>query len=79
MINNLFFTGVCNLGIRPTINDGTLVNVEVHIFNFDDEIYGEEIRIEFISKIRDEKRFNSLDELKNQISLDIIKAKKILT
>ncbi len=78
-INNLIFNGVCNFGIRPTINDGNLVNVEVHIFNFDEEIYGQEIRIEFISKIREEKRFNSLDELKNQISIDIIDAKKMLT
>lgn len=72
------YTGVCNLGIRPTIVDDNLINVETHIFDFDQEIYNQEIKITFIKKIRDEIKFNSLDELKIQIQKDIFLAKRIL-
>ncbi len=72
------FIGVTNLGIRPTILDDNLINVETHILDFDEEIYGKIIKIEFIDRIRNEIKFNSLDELKMQISNDINQARKIL-
>lgn len=72
------YLGVCNIGIRPTIVDDNKINVETHIFDFDKEIYDQEIQILFISKIREEIKFNSLDELKIQIQKDIQTAKFIL-
>ena len=52
------------------------ISLEVHILDFEKEIYGEEITVRFISKIRDEMKFNSLEELKNQISKDEILIRK---
>lgn len=65
------YDAMANYGLRPTVaNDGRSI-LEVHILNFDKEIYGEKIKVNFIKKIRNEKKFNSLDELKAQIKEDI--------
>ncbi|MCH7783115.1 bifunctional riboflavin kinase/FAD synthetase [candidate division KSB1 bacterium] len=61
--------GVMNIGTRPTMDKKEL-SLEVHILDFYEDIYGRVIEIYFYEKIRNEKKFNSLDELKNQISLD---------
>ena len=63
------FGGMLNIGNRPTV-DGTFKTIEVNIFNFDREIYGENLKVEFILKIRNEQKFNGLDELKAQIAKD---------
>ena len=63
------FSGMGNIGFRPTIGINGLVT-EVHIFDFDKDIYGEEIRIIFIDRIRDEKKFESLEALKVQLLKD---------
>jgi riboflavin kinase/FMN adenylyltransferase len=63
--------------MRPTFNKQTSI-VEVHIFDFEEDIYGKEIEVLFLSKIRDEQKFNGIKELLNQITLDITVAKKIL-
>ncbi|MDX2163833.1 MAG: bifunctional riboflavin kinase/FAD synthetase [Gammaproteobacteria bacterium] len=62
--------GVANIGSRPTV-DGRRHFLEVHIFDFDKDIYGEYIEVEFVHKIRDEKKFDSLNALQEQIKLDI--------
>jgi riboflavin kinase/FMN adenylyltransferase len=61
--------GVANLGNRPTV-DGLKTLLEVHLFDFSSEIYGRRICVEFIDKIRDEKKFDSFDALKQQIMAD---------
>lgn len=63
------YGGMLNIGIRPTI-DLHSVTIEVNIFDFDQNIYGEEITICFLDRIRDEKRFSGLSELKAQLALD---------
>lgn len=65
------FDGIANYGLRPTVTNTDKATLEVHILGFDQDIYGEEIKVTFIRKIRDEKKFESLDELKNQIQADI--------
>lgn len=72
------YNGVLNIGIRPTIIDEMPPNLELNIFDFNKNIYGDDIEILFIKKIRNEKKFQNIDELKNQIAEDIKKAKKIL-
>jgi len=67
--------GVANVGNRPTVN-GTRSLLEVHIFDFDREIYGRHVNVEFVHKLRDEKRFDSLDLLKQQIFRDAEEARK---
>ena len=61
--------GVANLGTRPTVK-GSHKLLEVHLFDFDEEIYGRHVSVEFVHKIRDEKKFDSLDALKAQIGRD---------
>jgi len=65
------YDGVANYGLRPTVSNSEKSTLEVHILNFDKEIYGEKIKVTFSKKIREEKKFNSLDELKAQIKVDI--------
>ncbi|MBX3709746.1 MAG: bifunctional riboflavin kinase/FAD synthetase [Gammaproteobacteria bacterium] len=62
--------GVANVGVRPTV-DGTRTILEVHLLNFNQEIYGHYIQIEFCEKLRDEARYSSLDLLKQQIARDV--------
>ncbi len=71
------FNGIVNFGIRPTFNKGFPI-LEAFIFDFERDIYNEEIEIVFYEKIRNEKKFNGIKELLNQVSLDITVAKKIL-
>lgn len=66
--------GVANVGIRPTIG-GTRSLLEVHLFDFSEEIYGRHVEIEFCEKIRDEKRYPNLDLLIEQIGKDAIDAR----
>lgn len=63
------YGGMLNVGIRPTF-DGTELRVEVHLFDFEGEIYGEELRIEFVERMREEQKFASIDALKEQLSTD---------
>ena len=65
------------MGIRPTVGGNTPV-LEVHLFEFDKDIYSERLDVKFVKKIRDEKKFDNLDMLKSQIQTDISKAKEIL-
>lgn len=65
------YNGVTNIGIRPTVSTSNQCSVETHIIDFNKDIYGEKIRVEFINMLRPEKKFNSLDELKKQIKYDI--------
>lgn len=71
------YKGMGNIGYRPTINEGDLT-IEVHIFDFDADIYDEEITISFIERIRDEKRFDSMQALRDQLGHDSEKAREIL-
>lgn len=63
------YQGMCNIGIRPTI-DAHNLTIEAHIFGFDKEIYNDELSIFLIDRIRDEKKFGSLELLKNQLIKD---------
>ena len=67
--------GVANLGIRPSIEGEKKLQLEVHLLNFSSDLYGQHVSVIFLKKLRDEKKFKSLDELKEQIKLDVIKAK----
>lgn len=77
-IDGLKIPGVANVGTRPTVAGGTRVILETHLFDFDRDIYGKYVEVHFVEKIRDEKRFRSLEELRTQILQDITEAKKIL-
>lgn len=67
--------GVANVGMRPTVS-GRRAMVETHLFNFDQDIYGKRIRVEFVHRLRDEETFPDLDALRTQIQADIRAAKQ---
>ena len=70
--------GMTNIGRRPTLNNGTQLSIEVNLFDFDDDIYGEDIALEFISFLRLEFKMCGLEELKHQLTLDRDNAKRLL-
>ncbi|MCL1036878.1 bifunctional riboflavin kinase/FAD synthetase [Shewanella corallii] len=70
------YEGVANIGFRPTVN-GQRCQLEVHLFDFDGDIYGKQIEVELVAKIRDEQPFLSLDALKQQILKDVDEAKAL--
>jgi riboflavin kinase / FMN adenylyltransferase len=69
---------VASLGTRPTV-DGTDMLLEVHVFDFAADLYGREIEVEFIAKLRDEVKFDSLDALIVQMKIDATQARDLLT
>ena len=72
--NGVRYPSVTNVGVKPTV--GTFKkNVETHIFNFNKELYGKHIKVEFLKMIRDEVKFASTDELSEQIARDCLEAK----
>lgn len=71
------YRGMLNIGCRPTVNNGSNVSIEVHILEFDGDIYNHRIRIEFIERIRPEVKFASLEELTGQLEKDKIIISKI--
>ncbi len=69
--NGESFRGITNFGIRPTVSDSRQCTLETHILDFDKDIYGNEITVEFLKMIREEKKFDSIHDLKMQIAQDI--------
>jgi len=72
------FKGVANIGYSPTFDDH-IFTVEAHLLDFKKNIYGQKIRVNFIDRLRDEKKFSNISELSEQIKKDIIKAREILS
>jgi riboflavin kinase/FMN adenylyltransferase len=74
----MIYNSITNIGNNPTFKDTQLLHIETHLFDFDIDIYGELLSIEFIKKVRDEKKFSTVNELINQIKADVDFAKKFL-
>lgn len=72
-----YYMGMMNIGERPTFN-GEAITLEVHILDFNNEIYGKDVQLQFVKRIRDEKQFNGLEELKNQLNKDKEEVKSVL-
>lgn len=71
--------GMLCIGSRPTMQNGTDLSVEVNIFDFNGDLYGSHLRLELLSRLRDEVRFSSLDELQEQLQRDAAAARKYLS
>jgi len=71
------YQGIANVGTRPTVDGGSKVLLETHLFDFNKEIYGHYVEVQFRRKIREEMRFATVEQLKGQIEQDIIEAKTI--
>ena len=72
-------TGVANVGTRPTVDNSLTAILEVHLLNFNEAIYGRTLKVTFLKKLRDEKKFESFDALKNAIYNDIEQAKALFS
>lgn len=76
--DNKSYNGVANIGTKPTFGENSQT-LEVHIFDFDKDIYGKNVEIEFIEYIRDERKFDNIEQLQAQIAEDCIKGRGILS
>lgn len=76
-IDDCIYKGAANLGFKPTFNEKT-INLEVHLFNFTQDIYSEKIEIFFVARMRKEKKFDTVFDLKKQVKKDFVKASNIL-
>ena len=73
------YNGMANIGSRPSFKSkGSSINIEVHIFNFAKTLYAKDIFVEFVKKIRNEKKFNSKEKLIAQLKRDEVKSRAIL-
>ena len=78
-VNQHLYHGMLNIGINPTVSQNNELKIEVNIFGFDEDIYGQDISISFVSRIRDEQKFMNLDSLKYQLNEDKQSAKNLLS
>ena len=69
------YTGMCNIGLRPTV-DGKVRTIETHILDFDEDIYGLPMGIRFVRRLRDERKFPSMEALRTQLVQDALNCKK---
>ena len=76
--NTSFYDGMVNIGIRPTFEQHELT-IEVNLFDFSDDIYGHDLTLYFVDRVRDEMKFPDLDALKNQITLDKQRISELLS
>ncbi|MGC4084056.1 MAG: bifunctional riboflavin kinase/FAD synthetase [Vicinamibacterales bacterium] len=74
-IGGVVYPSVTNIGVRPTVDASGVVSIETHVFNLDRDLYGTPIRVGFVQRLRDERRFESIDALKAQIQADCDRAR----
>lgn len=81
LVQNEWIDGVCNVGYKPTFKnpEDKKLTIEVHLFNFDKNIYGEEVFVDWYKRIRDERKFNGIEALKEQIEKDKLTAIETLS
>jgi riboflavin kinase / FMN adenylyltransferase len=75
LIDGTWRRSITNIGIRPTFESDADPSIETYIFDFEGDLYGDVLRVRFLHRIRDEKKFNGIDELKAQINLDSARAR----
>lgn len=77
-IDGIIYDGMLNIGNRPTVNNNNKKTIEAFLFDLDHDVYDKQIKVLFIKKLRDEKKYNSLNELKEQLTKDRIASELIL-
>ncbi len=79
VLDSIIYKGMLNVGVNPTTDSDNRIKIEVNIFDFDKEIYGRSLSVEFVKWIRDEEKFANLEELKQALANDKIACTAILT
>lgn len=75
LIDGHWRKSITNIGVRPTFESDSEPSIETYIFDFDGDLYGDVLRVRFLHRIRDERKFNGIDELKAQIEKDTVRAR----
>lgn len=78
ILDGVAYNAMLNIGVRPTVSMELSMHIEAHLFDFSGDLYGKDIEIAFVQRLRDEQKFPSLDELKAQLGRDAVAAKNIL-
>jgi riboflavin kinase / FMN adenylyltransferase len=79
-VDGIEHKGIANLGFRPTLEEKEAkLKLEVHLFDFSGDIYGHDVEVTFVKIVREEKKFNGLEELKAQIAIDCAEARRVLS
>ena len=76
LINRQWRRSVTNIGVRPTFGDALEPSVETHLIDWSGDLYGDVLRVRFLHRLRDEKKFGSIEELKSQIERDVTRAER---
>jgi riboflavin kinase/FMN adenylyltransferase len=76
-IDGIVHPGITNIGVRPTFGESTETTVETHVLRFDGELYGKPVRLSFVQRLRDERRFEDVDALRAQIEADRRRAERL--
>ncbi len=76
LINRQWRRSVTNIGVRPTFGDALEPSVETHLIDWSGDLYGDVLRVRFLHRLRDEKKFDSIEELKSQIERDVTRAER---
>ncbi|MDD5901007.1 MAG: bifunctional riboflavin kinase/FAD synthetase [Lachnospiraceae bacterium] len=77
-VDEQWFYGITNIGLRPTVDSDKVITVETHLFQCNQDLYGKQIKVQFLHFLRPEQRFADAEELKKAISADFINAKAVL-
>lgn len=78
-VGGVAYASVTNIGVRPTVDQAGALSIETHIFDFAGDLYGQRVRVGFVQRLRDERRFESLDALKAQIAADSERARVLFS
>jgi riboflavin kinase/FMN adenylyltransferase len=73
----LEYSSVTNIGVRPTFDNGTR-SIETHLLDFSDDIYDKHLKVQFVAKLRDERKFSGIEEIRAQLQLDVMKGREVL-
>jgi riboflavin kinase/FMN adenylyltransferase len=74
LVDGTWRRSITNIGVRPTFEKDSEPSIETYIFDFDGDLYGDVLRVRFLHRLRDERKFNGIDELKTQIGRDTTRA-----
>jgi riboflavin kinase / FMN adenylyltransferase len=76
-LDGIVHASVTNVGVRPTFGESTETTVETHLFDYSGDLYGRDVRLGFVQRLRDERRFDDVDALKAQIDADVRRAQRL--
>ena len=78
-VDGIVHAAVSNIGVNPTFGDGSVPTIETHVLHYDGELYGQQVQLAFVQRLRDERRFDDVDALRAQIEADCRRAERLFT